>query len=170
MDFYLMVTRLRADYLLQDVAIQQGVIPQATAVLFPCPVKVFLWAEHLIISLCLSRSLSLMYSLLFNQVWVHTVFSPLAMTCPDLLTSIQPLLFTKSSGTIIETSYPSVKFGWNWPTSSNVFAGSQTEMHKKDHTSLISLGNQAKIQACHLFRFCPTASTACAPLRDSTCC
>lgn len=37
----------------------------------------------------LSHSLSLMYSLLFNQVWVHTVFSPLAMTCPDLLTSIR---------------------------------------------------------------------------------
>lgn len=70
MDLYLTVTKLRADYLLQDVAIQQGVIPQATAVLFPCPVKVFLWAEHLIISLCLPRSLSLslMYSLLFNQV------------------------------------------------------------------------------------------------------
>lgn len=62
MDFYLMVTRLRADYLLQDVAIQQGVIPQATAVLSPCPVKVFLWAEHLIISLCLSRSLSHVFS------------------------------------------------------------------------------------------------------------
>lgn len=44
---------------------------------------------------------------LFNQVWVHTVFSPLAMTCPDLLTFIQPLLFIKPSGTIIifETSY-----------------------------------------------------------------
>lgn len=74
-----------------------------------------------------------MYSLLFNQVWVHTVFSPLAMTCPDLLTSIQPLLFAKPSGTMIifETSYPSVELGWNWPTSSNVFAGSQTDTHKK---------------------------------------
>lgn len=51
-----MVTRLRADYLLQDLAIQQGVIPQATAALFPCPVKVFLWAEHLVISLVLSLS------------------------------------------------------------------------------------------------------------------
>lgn len=60
MDLYLVVTRLRAAYLLQDIAIQQGVIPQATAALFPCPVKVFLRAEHLIISLVrsLSRVLS----------------------------------------------------------------------------------------------------------------
>lgn len=77
----------------------------------------------------LSHSLSLMYSLLFNQVWVHTVSSPLAMRCPDLLTSIQLLLFMKPSGTIIifETSHPSVKFGWNWPTSSiSLQAASQT--------------------------------------------
>lgn len=55
-----MVTRLRADYLLQDVTIQQRVIPQATAALFPCPVKVFLQAEHLII--CLFHSLSYVFS------------------------------------------------------------------------------------------------------------
>jgi len=61
------------------------------------------------------------------------VFSPLVTTCPDLFTSVQPLHSTKPSGKVItfETSYPSVKFGWNWPTSSNVFAGSQKDVHKK---------------------------------------
>lgn len=140
MDFYLADTRLQADDLLQDVANQQGAIPQAMAGLFPCPVKVFFWAQHWIISLCLSRSLSLMYSLLFNQVWVHTVFSSSARACPHLLTSIQSLLFTKSPGTIIiiETSQPFCQM-WLLLTSKFEHLCTQTDRHApKAPSSLIS--------------------------------
>lgn len=138
-----MVTRPTADYLQQDVAVQQWAIPQATAVPFPCPVKFFLWAKHLINSLAHLLLLSCACILCCLIRCEITQYSPLTMTCPHLLTSIQPLL-TKFSGTITicEIFYPSVRFSWNWPTSSSALWSARHAL--KDHTSLISLGNNAK--------------------------
>lgn len=55
------------------------------------------------------------------------------MTCPDLLTSIQPLLFIKPSGTIIifEPSYLLPNLVEIDLQGADDFSGSQRDMHKK---------------------------------------
>lgn len=144
-----MVKRVRADYLQQDVAIQQCAIPQATAVLFPCPVKVFLRAGHLIFFL----------SLLFNQVWVHTVF--FLSFSYDTSWFIN-LYSATSSHKTFRNSYrwdllPFCQIWLKLTYKFKCFCGQPDRRAQKDHTSLISLGNQAKnrsLPLIQIFSYC----------------